>query len=67
MKVNIGLTDRIARILLVAFIGGLIVNDKVMGIELIILSIIGIITYLTSAFGVSPIYSILGFNTIIKD
>ncbi len=66
MKVNIGFTDRIIRILLAALIVGLITNQMVLGTGVIILGIIVAIFILTSVVGVCPLYTLLGINTTAK-
>lgn len=66
MKVNIGVTDRIIRVLVAILITGLITNQIVVGMGGIILGSIVVIFVLSSLFGNCPLYTIFGVNTTIK-
>ena len=66
MKVNVGFTDRIIRVLSAALIAGLVANKVVIGIGAIILTVIIVVLTLTSVFGICPLYTLLGINTIAK-
>ena len=58
MKTNVGSIDRIARVLL----GLLLITLAAMG-TIGMWGWIGIVPLATAAFGVCPLYSILGLNT----
>jgi hypothetical protein len=58
MKTNVGSIDRIARVL----IGLLLITLAAMG-TIGMWGWIGIVPLATAAFGVCPLYSILGLNT----
>lgn len=66
MKVNIGFTDKIIRVLMATLVAGLIVNQMFLGIGAIVLTIIAVVLILTSIAGVCPLYTILGINTTPK-
>jgi len=66
MKINIGVTDRIIRALIALMFIALITNQMVTGFNLVLISIITCVLALTSAIGNCPLYTILGFNTIIQ-
>ena len=67
MKLNIGVTERIIRVLVAILIIGLITNQVVLGVGGIILGIIGGVFVLTSLTGNCPLYTMLGINTTTKN
>ncbi len=66
MKVNVGFTDRIIRVLVAALIAGLIANQMAIGMGAIVLGVIAVVFILTSVVGVCPLYTLLGINTTPK-
>jgi len=66
MKVNIGVTDRIIRGLTALMLLVLITNQVFSGVGGLVISIIAAVFSLTSVFGICPLYTVLGINTIHK-
>lgn len=56
MKKNMGITDRIIRIILAIVVLVLYLTDQLSGLALIILGILAIIFLLTSLIGFCPLY-----------
>lgn len=63
MKLNMGMTDRIIRLIVVLIIAGLYVTGQISGIALIILGIIAVAFFLTSIIGWCPTYVPFGIST----
>ena len=63
MKKNIGLADRIVRILLAAIIAVLYFTNTVTGVFGITLLIIAAVLLLTSLINFCPLYFLFGLNT----
>jgi hypothetical protein len=63
MKINIGTTDRIIRIVLAIIIGILYLTDQITGIALTVIGIIALSLLLTSSVGYCPLYQILNIST----
>jgi len=64
MKKNMGLTDRIVRILLAIAVLVLYLLDKISGVAAIILGILAIVFVLTSLVGFCPLYVPLRLSTL---
>jgi len=56
MKKNMGMTDRIIRIILAVVVAVLYFTDQITGVAAIILGILAIIFLLTSLVGFCPLY-----------
>jgi len=63
MTKNMGVVDRIVRILLAIVIAILYFTDKITGLAAVILAIIAIILLLTGLVGVCPLYYPLKIST----
>ncbi len=63
MKLNMGMTDRIIRLIVVLIIAGLYVTGQISGIALIILGIIAVAFLVTSIIGWCPTYVPFGIST----
>jgi len=63
MKVNVGSTDKIIRILLAAVFAVLFFTGTVSGVLGYVLLALGAIFALTSLIGFCPIYALVGLNT----
>ncbi len=63
MKLNMGSTDRVVRILLAVVFIGLYATDTVSGMMGIILLILAGVFILTSIFSFCPLYTIFGIST----
>lgn len=63
MKLNMGMTDRIIRLIVVLIIAGLYVTGQISGIAAIILGIIAVVFLLTSIIGFCPAYFPFGIST----
>lgn len=63
MKLNMGMTDRIIRLIVVLIIAGLYVTGQISGIALIILGIIAVAFLVTSIIGWCPSYLPFGIST----
>ncbi|MFO7593832.1 MAG: DUF2892 domain-containing protein [Pseudomonadota bacterium] len=63
MKINMGMTDRIIRLIVVLIIAGLYVTGQISGIAAIILGIIAVVFLLTSIIGFCPAYFPFGIST----
>jgi uncharacterized membrane protein YhfC len=66
MKQNMGSIDKIVRVLVALVIGVLYFTDKVSGTAAIILGILAVVFFLTSAIGFCPLYLPLKLSTIKK-
>ena len=65
MKVNVGSTDKIIRILLAAVFAVLFFTGTVSGVLGYVLLALGAIFALTSLIGFCPIYALVGLNTCL--
>ncbi len=63
MKTNMGLTDRIIRLLVAAVIAGLYYSDVINGTAGVLLLVLAVIFVLTSFVGFCPLYSLFGIKT----
>lgn len=63
MKNNMGLTDRIARVIIAAIIGILYFSGILSGTLGIVLMVIAGVFVLTSLMGFCPLYAPFGLNT----
>jgi hypothetical protein len=63
MNKNMGVIDRIIRILIAATIGVLIALGQLTGIAAIILGVLAVVFVLTSLVGTCPIYLPFGIST----
>jgi len=63
MKKNIGVADRIIRLLLAALFAYLYFGLVVTGTPGIVLLVLGVVFILTSVAGFCPIYALLGLST----
>lgn len=66
MKKNMGLADRVFRILIAFIIAGLYLANQISGTTAIILIILAAIFLLTSFIGFCPLYLPFGISTIKK-
>jgi hypothetical protein len=63
MKLNIGATDRLIRIVLAIIIGILYLTGQITGIALTVLGIFALVFLLTSSVGYCPLYQLLNIST----
>ncbi len=63
MKKNMGIIDRLIRIVVVAVIGVLYFTGKIDGTLGTIILVVGCVMLLTSVLGVCPMYNPLGIKT----
>ena len=63
MKNNMGLTDRIVRVIIAAIIGILYFSGMLSGTLGIVLMVVAAVFVLTSLLGFCPLYSPFGLNT----
>lgn len=63
MKMNMGTVDRIVRIVLAVVLAVLYFTGQVTGIAAIIIAILTIVLFATSALGFCPVYAPFGFST----
>jgi hypothetical protein len=63
MKSNVGMADRIIRIILAAVIAALYVAGVISGWVAIVLGIIAIILFITGVLGICPLYALLHIST----
>lgn len=66
MKKNMGLADRVVRLVLAAVVGVLYYTGQITGTAAIILGIFALIFVATSAIGFCPLYVPFKFSTIKK-
>ena len=67
MKKNMGLVDRIIRLVLAAVVAVLYFTGQLTGTATIILGIIAVIFIITSAIGFCPLYVPFKFSTMKKE
>ncbi|MGB2867289.1 MAG: DUF2892 domain-containing protein [Bacteroidota bacterium] len=63
MKLNIGSSDRLVRILAAVVIAGLYFTDQISGLTALALGAIAVIFVLTGAIGFCPLYAPFSFST----
>jgi hypothetical protein len=63
MRKNIGIIDRILRVALAVLVGILFFTGHISGLTAIILSIIGVVLFLTAVFGICPLYFLFNWST----
>jgi len=63
MEKNVGVSDRIIRLLIVLVIALLRAFNVISGAVAIVLIVIAVILLLTSIFGYCPLYGLLGIST----
>jgi len=63
MKLNMGILDRIGRVVLVAVVAVLYFTHLLSPVAAIILGILAVVFLLTSIVGMCPIYLALGIST----
>jgi hypothetical protein len=63
MKVNMGIADRLIRVIMAAVIGWLYFSGTVTGTLGLVLVVLGGIFVLTSVFGFCPLYTAFGIKT----
>jgi len=63
MKANLGMTDKVVRILAAVAIGILYFMNLITGTTAIVLLIVAIILVLTSLISFCPLYYLFGINT----
>jgi hypothetical protein len=63
MKNNMGVVDRVLRMVVAAVIAALLLTGRLGGTVGIVLGVVAVIFLATSAAGVCPLYSIFGFST----
>lgn len=62
MKANMGITDRVLRIIIAAIVAGLYFTGVISGGMGIVLMVIATVFTLTSIASTCPIYSVVGFS-----
>ncbi len=67
MKKNMGLIDRVVRIVFAAVVGILVLLGQVTGVAAIILGVFAVVFVLTSVVSVCPLYIPFGISTRKKD
>ena len=63
MKKNMGLADRLIRVIIAIIIATLYFNNVATGTLGIILIILGVIFFITSMIGYCPLYTLFGIKT----
>lgn len=63
MKKNVGITDRIIRIVIAVIIAALYIAGTINGTTALILGALSLIFLLTGLIGFCPIYRVLGLST----
>ena len=63
MKTNIGMTDRIIRVIVFIALAALYFTQIITGILGIVLLVIGVLSLLTAIIGYCGLYTILGITT----
>ena len=63
MKKNVGMTDRIIRLLIFVIIGLLYFADLISGTLALVLGAVALIALVTSLFGVCGLYTVFGWST----
>jgi hypothetical protein len=67
MKKNMGMIDRIIRVVLAAVVAVLYFTGQITGVAAIILGIFAVIFVVTSAIGFCPLYVPFKFSTMKKE
>ena len=67
MKQNMGVADRIIRLIVAAFITFLFLNETITGITGIVLMALAFVFLLTSFISFCPLYTLFGLSTTTKD
>ncbi len=67
MKTNMGLVDRVIRIVLALLVGVLFLTGQISGVAAIILGILAVVFLLTSIVSFCPLYLPLGISTKKKE
>jgi uncharacterized membrane protein len=67
MKKNMGIFDRVLRIILAIVVAILIYMETLTGTAAIVLGVIAGVFLLTSIFGICGLYSVVGINTCKKN
>jgi hypothetical protein len=62
MKINMGSTDRLIRVVLAIIIGVLYLTGQITGIALTVLGIFALVFLLTSSVGYCPLYKIFNIS-----
>ena len=63
MKRNMGVVDRIVRVVLAAVVGVLYFTEQITGTAAIVLGILAVVFVVTSIVGVCPLYLPFGIST----
>ncbi len=63
MKANMGLIDRLLRLIFAAAVGYFYFTGKIDGMTATVLGVLATVFLLTSLVGVCPLYSIVGLST----
>ncbi len=63
MKKNVGLIDKIIRVIIAIAIAYILYAKIVIGVWAIVLAVIGIIMIVTAAIGFCGLYTLFGFKT----
>jgi hypothetical protein len=66
MKMNMGKTDRVIRIIVAAILATLYIKNIAVGLIGFILIILAMVLVITSVFGICPLYAIFGIHTDTK-
>ncbi len=67
MKSNMGLVDRIVRVVLALIVGVLFLTGQISGVAAIILGILAVVFLLTSIVSFCPLYLPFGISTKKKE
>ncbi len=67
MKTNMGLVDRIVRVVLALIVGVLFLTGQISGVAAIILGILAVVFLLTSIVSFCPLYLPFGISTKKKE
>jgi hypothetical protein len=67
MKTNMGIADRLVRLVIAVAIAGLYVTDIITGTWATVLLVVSAVFAITSIVAVCPLYTLLGINTCRKD
>ena len=67
MKRNMGIADRIIRVVLVGVVAALYFTNQLSAVAAIILGILAVIFLVTSVVGVCPLYLLFGLSTKKKN
>jgi hypothetical protein len=63
MQANMGMIDRVVRVIVAAIVAGLILSGTVSGVGALVLGVLATIFVLTSAVSVCPLYMPFGIST----